>query len=154
MDDALRGNHTTLHALRAELPPTGRVGRAIFRRLLEERDERDEAAESPLESRLLRILRKARLPLPVAQFEVRLDGTPVARLDFAYPDRRLGMEADGFRWHSSVGKWRADVQRENRLKLLGWTLLRFTSRDLTEQPELVVQQIRVALEQRSQGSLR
>jgi len=71
-------------------------------------------------------------------------GQPVARLDFAYPDMRLGIEADGFKHHGGHERWAEDLRRENRLKLLGWTLLRFSWWDVHERPELVASQVRSA----------
>jgi very-short-patch-repair endonuclease len=94
---------------------------------------------------LLRLLKRHGLPPPVAQYEVKEGEALVARLDFAYPSLRLGIEADGYRWHSGAERWRRDLRRENRLKLLGWTLLRFSWEDVHRRPELVASQIRAAL---------
>jgi len=154
LDDALRRGPATLDSLRAELPAAGRAGRRALGRLLDERDDQDSSAESRLESMLLRVLRRARVPLPVAQYRVMEHGVPIARLDFAYPDHRLGLEADGYRWHSGAERWREDLRRDNRLKLLGWTVLRFSWRDLRDHPDRVANQVRTALEQLAQGSLR
>jgi hypothetical protein len=54
-----------------------------------------------LEVAFLRLLRRFRLPPSVAQHVV-IDPTGgfVARVDFAYPDVRLALEADSFIWHS------------------------------------------------------
>jgi very-short-patch-repair endonuclease len=81
----------------------------------------------------------------VAQFPVLDDRVFVARLDFAYPAIRVGIEADGYRWHGNPEDWRRDLRRENRLKLLGWTLLRFSWEDVHDRPELVASQVRAAL---------
>jgi very-short-patch-repair endonuclease len=94
------------------------------------------------------------MPLPVPQYQVVENGIPIARLDFAYPIHRLGIEADGYRWHSGVQRWQEDLRRENRLKLLGWTLLRFSWTDVKERPELVASQVRSALETLGKGSPR
>ena len=145
MDDSLRRGDTDLRRLGAVVPPLGRAGRAAFRLLLEERDERDAVAESPLETMMLRILRRAGLPPPVPQYEVHDAHGVVARIDFAYPEHRLGLETDGYRWHSGVERWRQDLRRENRLKLLGWTLLRFSWADLSDRPDQVIGQVRAAL---------
>ncbi|MGH2684207.1 MAG: endonuclease domain-containing protein [Actinomycetota bacterium] len=69
----------------------------------------------------------------------------MGRLDFAYPPSRIGIEADGYRWHGGRERWVRDVRRENRLKLLGWTLLRFTWEDVRDRPELLASQVRAAL---------
>ena len=153
LDGALRERLTTLPELWASLPPPGRAGRRVLRQLLEERDERDQAVESELEQRLLHLLRRSGLPLPNPQHRVTEEGRFVARLDFAYPAYLLGIEVDGYRWHSGAERWRQDLRRENRLKLLGWTLLRFSWHDVRNQPNQVVEQIRSALRRFGQGSL-
>lgn len=148
LDAACRRRRTSLRRVRGALDslgPRGRPGSKALRRLVDARDHRDAAAESALESALLQILRKHALPLPSPQYRV-LDGDRfVARLDFAYPSLRVGIEADGYRWHASPERWRRDLRRENHLKLLGWTLLRFSWEDVHERPEVVASQVRAAL---------
>lgn len=157
LDAALRRRITSLDSLRELLDELGRdrrPGAGTLRRLVEERDDRDRLLESRLEAKLLRVLRSRAVPLPVAQFRV-LDGDAfVARLDFAYPSQRVGVEADGYRWHGSPERWRRDLRRENRLKLLGWTLLRFSWEDVHDRPELVASQIRAAIGHRFPGTSR
>jgi hypothetical protein len=55
----------------------------------------DPGAGSPMESRLRLVLVSGGLPRPVTQFEVRSGGVFIARLDLAYPERRLGVEYEG-----------------------------------------------------------
>lgn len=97
---------------------------------------------SELEGRLSRVLRRAGLPTPVAQHEVRTSrGRFVARLDFAYPELRLGIETHGYRWHGGRERWARDLARENRLKRMGWTVLVFTWDEVTGEPERVVGEV-------------
>lgn len=148
VDDALRRRMTTISRLgfALEEPSSrGKAGLGGLRKVLEQRRDEDGLADSPLETLLLRLLRRHGLPPPVLQFRV-LDGANVvARLDFAYPVLRLGIEADGFRWHGGRERWARDLRRENRLKLLGWTLLHFSKEDIHDRPETVISQIRAAL---------
>ena len=146
LDDALRRNLTTLERVGTELAAAkGRAGTRALRQLLSLRDDRDAILESSLEAALLRLIRGHRLPLPVPQYPVGDGDELVARLDFAYPTHLLGIETDGYRWHASRDRWRADMRRENRLKLLGWTLLRFSWEDIHNQPGTVAEHIRAAL---------
>jgi very-short-patch-repair endonuclease len=146
LDDALRRRSTTLDAMREMLSASrGRPGTRTLRRLLDARDDRDGTLESRLESDLLHVLRKHGLPIPVPQLVVTDGDIFVARLDFAYPAFRLGIEADGYWWHTGVDRWRDDLRRENRLKLLGWTILRFSWEDVHDRPEYVASQVRSAL---------
>jgi very-short-patch-repair endonuclease len=146
LDDALRRRSTTLEAVRDTLSGSrNRPGTRCLRRLLEARDERDSIVESHLESALLRLLRERGVPPPSPQHRVVQGDQLVARLDFAYPSVKLGIEADGYRWHGGRERWMRDLRRENRLKLLGWTILRFSWDDIRERPEMVLSQIHACL---------
>jgi very-short-patch-repair endonuclease len=105
--------------------------------------------ESVLESKLLRLIRREGLPEPVAQWRVRERGRVVARLDFAYPDHRVAIEADGYRWHGDIGRWQADLARRNALTRLGWLVLHFTWDDIARHPKQVAGTIRHAISGRS-----
>jgi very-short-patch-repair endonuclease len=84
------------------------------------------------ESRLLRRLRHAGLPAPTTQFDVcTADGRFVARLDAAWPEHKVGIELDGFRWHASPRAFEHDRRRRNHLVHLGWTVFQATPADLT-----------------------
>jgi hypothetical protein len=81
----------------------------------------DPRAESPRESLLRVALIQAGLPPPVPQVEVTDRGVLVARLDLAWPDRRVAMEYDGAH-HREPRQHSQDLDRHNRLRLLGWTV--------------------------------
>lgn len=101
--------------------------------------------ESPMETRTRIVLVNGGLPRPVAQFEVRDDqGRFVARLDLAYPQWKIGIEYDGDQ-HRDAMTFRADVARLNRLRLAGWTILRFTATDVFRKPEQMVAQVRAII---------
>lgn len=93
----------------------------------------DGRAESPQESRLRVRLVLAGLPAPVPQFEVRLRGEFVARVDLAWPEHRVAVEYDG-RWHADPAQLDRDRARLNRLLLAGWHVHHVTApamRDLS-----------------------
>ena len=52
------------------------------------------------------------------------------RFDFAWPDRRLAVEADGGTWtggrHTRGGGYEKDCIKLNQAALRGWAVLRFT----------------------------
>jgi hypothetical protein len=84
---------------------------------------------SPGEVRLLRRLTTWGLPAPVRQHPVRLaDGSDVL-IDLAWPERLVGLEYDGARWHTPR-RLAADERREAGLRALGWRILRADKRDL------------------------
>ncbi len=81
----------------------------------------------------------------MAQYEVRDGGGFfVARLDLAYPERRLGVEYEGDH-HRGRGVFAHDLRRINALKLLGWRVPRFGAADVFGQPDRIVAQVRAAL---------
>jgi very-short-patch-repair endonuclease len=103
----------------------------------------DGRAESPPESRLRVLLALAGLPA-VPQHTVRdAAGDFVARVDLAYPDRRIAIEYDGA-WHGEKGQLSKDRRRHNRLVAAGWTVLYVTAADMHD-PEGLVNRIRGVL---------
>jgi very-short-patch-repair endonuclease len=127
------------------LPGRGSRGIGDLRSLARDR-MRTGTSDSRLETRLRRLLRSARLPSPVPQFQVRDNaGRVIARVDFAYPDKKLVIETDGYAFHSGRRRWQADRARHNRLTTAGWTVCYFTDEDLRERPGDVVEQVRRAM---------
>jgi very-short-patch-repair endonuclease len=136
LEDALMRRLVTFALLTATLERLGGPGRngaGVLRALVEERDPATAPTQSMLEDRMFRLIRRARLPAPVRQYEV-----AGVRLDGAYPHLRLGLEADSRRWHGG----RLDVQRNsdkaNRLLAHGWRVLHFTWFDLTRRCDYVI----------------
>ena len=128
LEDALMRRLVTLELLRRTLDRLGGPGRSgagVLRELVDERDPATAPTQSVLEDRLLDELRRAGLPEPVRQYDV-----AGVRLDFAYPERGLGIEADSRIWHGG----RSDVQRNsdkaNLLVAHGWRVLHFTWADV------------------------
>jgi very-short-patch-repair endonuclease len=102
----------------------------------------DGLAESPMETVVRLLLHRSRLPPPVAQFRVRHGGQEIARVDFAWPDRRVAVEYDG-RWHGEPGQFTRDRARLNRLTAAGWRVVFVTAEGLRNPTALVA---RVAAE--------
>jgi very-short-patch-repair endonuclease len=148
LDEALRRRLVSMPRLRWGLEQwerSRRPGVAIMRALMEARDPAASVPQSVFETRLLRTMKQAALPRPVRQHQVRIGGQLVAVLDFAFPDARLGIEADGYRWHSGRIRWEHDRARRNRLTLLGWRIIHVIWSDLTDRPQAVIHSIRSAL---------
>ncbi len=96
------------------------------------------APDSDLESLYLRLLRRARLPLPERQFVV---STPSGRrrIDCAYPSQMVAIELDGFEPHvASRRRFEDDRVRQNEIEALGYTFRRFTWRQVTREPTSVI----------------
>jgi len=67
----------------------------------------------------------------------------VARVDFAWPERKVAVEYDGL-WHAEDRQFERDRQRLNRLREAGWTLVFVTAADL-KNPELPAARVRAAV---------
>ena len=102
-------------------------------------------ADSGPEVALLRILAAAGLPEPVRQHRVMVGGES-RFIDLAYPLARVALEYDGNDPHTRVDRFESDRRRQNGLVLIGWTVLRFTHRELRDRPHHVVHQIRSLLD--------
>jgi very-short-patch-repair endonuclease len=148
LDDALRRGLTSIPRLRwriGELATRGRRGVGVVRELVDRRAGDPAIPESVLETRLLRLIEREGLPAPVRQYQVRERGRLIAIPDFAYPDLKLAIEADGYRWHSGREQWESDLARRNALTARGWRVVHVTYRDLEHRPDEVVRTIARAL---------
>jgi hypothetical protein len=105
------------------------------------------AARSDVEIATLMAIVEAGLPRPQVAHRVFTEhGKLVAEVDLAYPQQRIAIEIDGYRWHSTPAQKRRDEQRQNQLILLGWRVLRFSASEVRRRPDVVVAAVRRALQ--------
>lgn len=104
------------------------------------------ASGSVPETQARLIFLAADLPPPGEQFEIRVDARLLARVNFAWLLEHLIVEIDGFAHHSSREAFERDRARQNDLVLAGWTVLRFTSALLRDQPTSVAAAVAQALD--------
>ena len=144
MESALRMGLTSvayLNKVLARHRNHGRNGAGVLAEVLSRRGRDAAPTGSIFETRLYRALRKAGLPLPARQYWI-FDGQQrLGRVDFAYPDVQLVIEADSFANHGSRLDWESDVARYNAVSALGWGILRITWTSLKTRPREVVYQI-------------
>lgn len=155
LDSAIRRGmprHTFLERFEALSTP-GRRGVATLRRLVAERETEQGLTGSAFERRLLRLIRRSGLPLPVCQHPVRNESI-TAFIDFAYPEFGIAIEADGYRWHDGRRAFEKDRVRTSELGNWGWRVLQVTWLQLKYNPEGVVQRIRRALATPATAELR
>ena len=105
----------------------------------------DPRSGSVPESRVRVALRRAGLPVPISQYEVRHGNRVVARVDFAWPYARLILEVDGWRYHSDDPAFLHDRVKQNELIQLGWRVLRVTARTSDQYLFYAVDQVRRGL---------
>lgn len=130
LDQFLRARMINLEEFRervARLRPAPGRSMKTLRRLLADRVPGYDPGESELEGRIMRIIDRADLPRPSQQHRVQLDGHRY-RIDFAWPDRRLYLEGNGFGFHRLASDLHRDAERQNSLVLDGWTPIEITWR--------------------------
>jgi hypothetical protein len=140
LDSALHKGLTTFERVirRAEQLPQGTRGLATMKRLLADRDPDHAPRESIFETRFYRMLCRSHLPRPVPQYRVYDDAGLIGRIDLAYPQQLVGVEAYSLRWHSARLRVKRDAARHNRLSVLGWRMLYETYEDLDRSPEEIL----------------
>jgi very-short-patch-repair endonuclease len=73
--------------------------------------------------------------LPRPQVNARLHGCEV---DCLWPERNLVVEIDGFQFHGSRRAFEYDRQKDAKLAAAGVVVMRFTWRELMENPYAVI----------------
>ncbi|WP_433184007.1 DUF559 domain-containing protein [Actinoallomurus sp. CA-150999] len=99
----------------------------------------DPGSESVLESALRMLLIEQGIRPPRTQYEMRAaSGRHLATVDFAWPDLRVIVEADGFAYHRDRKAYLRDRTLGNACTLADWRLLRFSWEDVFRHPAYVV----------------
>lgn len=143
-DAALRRTLCSRSQLRDEAEAAkGRTGVARARRLPELTSG---LAESVLESLIRLILVLGGLPEPELQVRLGVRGGERFRVDFYWRQWKLIGEADGFgKYGATPGEirenWIAERERQRRLEDAGYTVIRWTWKDIYR-PDLIVGQVR------------
>lgn len=146
-DEALRRKMTTTDRLGWCLERSrrrGREGVRLFGELLEIRTRYGET-ESPLESDFGYLVRRAKLPQPIRNLDIVEEDCRLARVDFAWLDRKLCVQTHGAQAHLQRDTWENDQLVENRLQAHGWRVLKVTWRMMTGQQATLLRQLRQEL---------
>lgn len=99
--------------------------------------------DSALEWQTRLVLDRDDLPRPEPQpYPVERDGRVLGHVDIAWPQWQVGIECDGYRYHSERGQLDRDSARQNALTAAGWTLLRVTWAQMDREPRRIVAQAR------------
>jgi len=130
VDRALHLKLTTLEELDRFLQRKGKQGRngvGVLRALVRDLDPRAGKAESVMETKLKQLLRRSNLPTPEFQYEIWHEGRFIARVDAAYPARRIAIEYDSYEFHGSGSAIDRDSERRARLARIEWDTITFTA---------------------------
>jgi hypothetical protein len=147
LDDCLRRKLVSVPVLQGWLADPKRKrhrGARVLQRLVDVRATRG-VTDSELETDVLQLLHDAGLPMPMLQYEIWEGDRLLGRVDFAYPNERVAIEAESFEWHEGRQPFDHDRARGNDILALGWQVLRVTSTHIKEDPEGVVAWVRSAL---------
>jgi very-short-patch-repair endonuclease len=95
---------------------------------------------SELERRFLALLADQGLPLPDTN-------RPAGgrRIDCRWPELRLTVELDSYRYHSSRHAWEQDRRREREAHARGDQIRRYTYDDVLDDPEIMLAELRALL---------
>jgi very-short-patch-repair endonuclease len=99
---------------------------------------------STLERRFLELLREAGLPPP--QTNRPAGGR---RVDRRWPEQRLTVELDSYRYHHTRHAWEQDRRREREAHARGDEFRRYTYGDVFEDPRLMLRELRELLPRRA-----
>lgn len=137
-----------LASMQQALTRRGKPGMRNLRTVIESRAGQPALKTSELEAELIDLIDRVGLPEPVREFHAPWLKPIDGRVDLAYIDSRVIIEADGRRWHTLFDAFEIDRRRDNAAQLAGWVVLRFTWRMIREEPSSVAGTIRSALEAR------
>jgi very-short-patch-repair endonuclease len=116
-------------------------GHAVLRAVLAEHAARGmQLTRSVLEDRFLALLAARGLPRP--RTNVHIEGYEV---DACWPAARLVVELDGWEHHRTRAAFERDREKANALIASGWTVLRFTHRDVAERPTATARRLATLL---------
>lgn len=139
IDEALRRRVVSLGSLWEALRLTPhRSGNRALARLL--RDSRDNPW-SELERLAHQILRRHRIAGWKSNYPIMALGRRYFA-DIGFPAARLIVELDGWAFHRGYDSFVGDRDRDNRLELSGWSVLRYTHTTLEDMPGQVRQRLR------------
>jgi hypothetical protein len=131
-----------LEALLARNP--GRHALAPLQALLSSFDPQSKLTRFELERRFLATCDQASLPTPKPNQWLQLEGTWI-QADFLWRRERLVAETDGWQTHGTRQAFERDRSRDQLLLRAHYRTVRFTWRQLTDDPGLVIETVRAAL---------
>jgi hypothetical protein len=141
--DAVQQRRCTVSQLAAELS-SGPVRRsAMFRSVLAEVAD---GVRSTAEGDLRRLIKTARLPMPLFNPSLYDGDTFIAKPDGWWPRAGVAAEVDSREWHLLPADWEKTMARHDRMAAAGIILLHFPPRQIRREPAKVAQMIRGALE--------
>jgi very-short-patch-repair endonuclease len=121
-----------------------RHGIVTIRAILADRSVGVNLTRSELEERFLVVLENYGLPRPEVNASVQIAGLWI-ECDCLWRDRRVIIELDGRAAHGTIAAFERDRARDRMLQARGWRVVRVTWRQLHDDPDAVVYDLRALL---------
>jgi predicted transcriptional regulator of viral defense system len=131
---------------------SGRRGATLLKLVLAEYDG-PTLTDRELEELFLALCEEAGLPRPAVNEWITLDGGVAYKADFLWREERLIVETDGWGSHGTRRAFEHDRRRDRRLSVAGWTVVRFTWRDVEREPAEVIETLAALWRARSRRPL-
>ena len=148
LDQALTDRVVTATGLHSALDRAGSSrGTKSLRLLLTAAERFETVTQSELEEAFLRLVRSAALPTPA--MNVPLLGRTV---DAVWSAERVAVELDGFRWHRTRRRMESGLSEAADLRRAGWVPIRYSARQVFDEPLVVVADLAPMLVRRRTGS--
>jgi very-short-patch-repair endonuclease len=107
--------------------------------------EQPALTEEGIEEAFLALCRNASLPSPAVNTWITLDDGVAYKADFLWREHKLIAETDGRDVHTTRKAFEHDRLRDQRLMLAGFTVVRFTWRQVADEPQRVAEALRTLL---------
>lgn len=98
--------------------------------------------ESPIEKILREAIEKSDLPNPAIQHELYENERMITKPDFAYPDKKIAIYADGYLYHKSKESFERDRNIDRWLQRNGWKSLRFPGGLIYRNVKICIEEIK------------
>ncbi|MDX6688617.1 MAG: hypothetical protein QOG15_74 [Solirubrobacteraceae bacterium] len=124
----------------------GRRGAPILKNILGEHYPGSTVTKTTIEELFLQICRDAHVPRPEVNVWIPIPGEEW-QVDFVWRQQRLIVETDGHETHGTRQAFERDRRRDQRLTLEGWSVIRFTWRQILNEPHYVADTLHRLLSQ-------
>jgi hypothetical protein len=94
------------------------------------------------------------LPQPRSNYALDVPDHPGLEADFYFPEYRLVVETDGWETHKTRHAFESDRAKNAALTAAGYTVVRFTYRQLRDDPDTVADRLKAILRPRGPASPR
>lgn len=122
----------------------GARGIGALRACLQQGDLGSTVTRSELEDRFLSLIEKSGLPRPEVNAPLAVGQTWI-EADFVWRASRLSVELDGRAAHATRRAFERDRDRDRRLQVAGWRVVRVTWRQLEDSPASLTRDLRELL---------